>query len=80
MGLYGKNRVELAAEVLQGNDRSQLYQLFIRKMSLKLPEEPIRNSLAGITHSLRQLQGHTLPLREERTLTVRSQHRLDLLR
>ena len=54
MGFNGKNRIELATEVLQGDDRGQLHELFIRKMSLKSLEEPIRNSLTGISLNIHQ--------------------------
>src|SRR3989338_4257602 len=80
VGLNAEDRIELAAEVLQGNDRRQLHQLFIRKVMLKPLEEPIRNSFTRVSHPLRQLQRQPLAGREKRILPVISQHRLHLFR
>ena len=55
LGLDCKNGVELAAKVLQGDDRCKLHQLFLFKISLEAVEETIRDPLICLNHPFAKL-------------------------
>lgn len=60
MRLHCKDRVELASEVFQGDDRGQFYQFLIPELPLEALEEPVRNPFSRVGHSLGQFQCQTL--------------------
>src|SRR5437899_7978648 len=77
LGLDCKNGIELAPEVFQSDDRSELHQLFLGKMPLEPVEEAIGDPLVCVRHPFAKLQRQFFARRKERALAVISQRRFD---
>ena len=65
--LYAKDRVELAAEIFQSDDRSQFHQFFVTEMFFKTLEKSIGDALARVRHPFGQLEGPPLTGGKQRT-------------
>src|SRR5262249_21303481 len=78
-GLDCKKGIELAAEGLQSDDRSELHQLFLAKMPLEPVEETNRDPPVGVSHPLPKLSSQFFAQGEERALTVIAQSGRHLL-
>ena len=59
--LYPEDWIELAPEVFEGDDRSELHQFFLTELLPELREEPICDPAVCVCHSLCQSEREALP-------------------